>query len=219
MGDEHAIVKHWRQDWDYEPHEVLRFRGHGRFEREAVAPEAARGAWSQTVYDVDDAPRYAGIARWRHADGVDAWESDRTWRPLPRRDYSTRSDYQALDVVNRHTLTPAGWVHEQDNTKLALRDDGSVQAIARERGIDRYTRITDYDFCPGRTYWGTTQTFWQGVRAQWQRQVLAHPKLALKPEPNGEPRINALFALAERAMKGEAISDDIVRSTIADHVE
>jgi hypothetical protein len=217
MGKDHAVVKHWRQDWQYQPASVLRFRGHGRFETEPVAADAARGAWSQTVYEVDDAPRYAGVGRWTHANGVEAWESDRTWRPLPRREYTKRSDYQALEVVNRHTLTPAGWVHEQDNTKLAVAADGRVHALARERGIDSYTRITDYDFGAGRQYWKATQDYWAQVRAEWQR-VLAHPHVAITPEPNGEPRIEELFKLAERVEKGEVVGSDAIRAVIARYV-
>lgn len=207
MGNDHIVVKHWRQDWQYQPRGVLRFRGHGRFETEALEPASVAGAWSQTVYEVDDAPRYAGIGRWTHADGVDAWESDRSWRPLPRREYSKRSDYHALDVVNRHTLTPAGWVHEQDNTKLVLEADGGVHAIAREHGINSYTRIDDYDFDAGRDYWKGTAPFWQRVKAQWDRTIAAHPRFATSPEPNGEPRIEEFLGFADRSAKGETVAD------------
>jgi hypothetical protein len=214
LGKDHAVVKHWRQDWHYQPTSVLRFRGHGRFETQAVSADEARGAWSQTVYEVDDAPRYAGIGRWTHANGVDAWESDRVWRPLPRREYTKRGDYQALEVVNRHTLTPAGWVHEQDNTKLAIAADGRAHALARERGIDSYTRIADYDFGAGRQYWNATQEFWRRVRDDWDQRIAASPRFALTPEPNGEPRVEAVFTLAERVEKGGTISDAEIRETI-----
>jgi len=217
LGKDHAVVKHWRQDWQYQPKQVLRFRGNGRFETEAIAD--ARGLWSQTVYEVDDAPRYAGIGLWTHVDGVDAWESDRTWRPLPRREYTKRSDYQALEVVNRHTLTPGGWVHEQDNTKLAIDASGRVHAIAREQGINSYTRIADYDFTAGREYWKKTSAFWAGVRAEWQREFAAHPRFTTSPEPNGEPRIEEMFKLAERMEKGEAVGDGEARAVIAKYVK
>jgi hypothetical protein len=219
MGDEHVVVKHWRQDWRWQPAEVLRYRGHGRFETVSVPAENARGAWSQTVYEVDDAPRYAGIGRWSHADGVDAWESDRSWRPLPRREYTKRTDYHALEVVNRHTLTPAGWVHEQDNTKLALGADGSVRALARERGINHYTRIDDYDFDAGREYWKRTSAFWAEVRAEWERVLAAHPVVTIRPEPNGEPRIERIFELAERVRDGGTVGTDEIRTLIEGHVD
>jgi hypothetical protein len=219
LGKDHVVVKHWRQDWQYQPASVLRFRGNGRFEREAVPEAAARGAWSQTVYEVDDAPRYAGIGRWTHADGVDAWESDRSWRPLPRREYTKRSDYQVLEMVNRHTLTPGGWVHEQDNTKIALHADGSTQALARERGINSYTRITDYDFTAGRDYWKATAAFWAQVRAEWERIFAAEPGFSTSPEPNGEPRIEELFKLADRAAAGQTIASSEIRALLDRYVK
>lgn len=218
MGKDHIVVKHWRQDWRYQPRDVLRFRGHGRFETEALDAAAVAGAWSQTVYEVDDAPRYVGVGRWSHADGLDAWESDRGWRPLPRREYSKRSDYHALEVVNRHTLTPAGWVHEQDNTKLVLDADGSAHAIAREHGINSYTRITDYDFAAGRDYMQRTGAYWAAVRAAWEQAIATHPRFATQPEPNGEPRIEKFLELGERAGKGETIAPAEVRALVDAHL-
>lgn len=218
LGKEHAVVKHWRQDWQYEPKQILRFRGGGLFETETLAPGDAQGAWSQTVYEVDDAPRYAGIGHWRHDEGVDAWQSDRTWRPLPRREYTKRSDYQALEVVNRHTLTPGGWVHEQDNTKLAL-DASGAHALAREVGVNSYTRINNYDFGAGRDYWKKTSAFWTAVRADWAAFEAEHPRFTTSPEPNGEPRIEEFFKLAERSEKGETIADGEIRAVFDRYVK
>ena len=44
--------------------------------------------------------------------GYERASAQRTWRPLPRREYTRRSDYNALDVVNRHTIVRGGWTHE-----------------------------------------------------------------------------------------------------------
>ncbi|MFT3791589.1 MAG: hypothetical protein QM741_11035 [Rudaea sp.] len=218
LGDKHAVVKHWRQDWQYQPPTLLRFRGTGKFETETVAADTRTGAWSQTVYEVDDAPRYAGIGRWTHANGVDAWQSDRTWRPLPRREYTQRKDYQVLEVVNRHTLTPAGWVHEQDNTKLAIDANGTVYALARETGTNSYTRIADYDFGAGRDYWNRTRKYWSDVRAAWQRLEDKSPRFVTAPEPDGEARIDELFELAERIGSGDKVDGAAIDAVLARYV-
>ncbi len=218
MGKDHVVVKHWRQDWQYQPATVLRYRGNGHYANEPVAPADARGAWSQTVYEVDDAPRYAGVGRWTHATGEDSWQSERIWRPLPRREYTKRTDYQVLEVVNRHTLTPAGWVHEQDNTKLELQGDGRGRALAREHGINSYTRIDDYDFGAGRAYWSATAGYWKVVREEWERVRAAHAVFAISPEPNGEPRIEELFGLADKVQAGETVPVADVRALIDRHV-
>ncbi len=217
LGKEHVVVKHWRQDWRYEPTRLLRFRGNGRFESEATTEAQRGGAWSQTVYEVDDAPRYAGIGRWRHDQSIDAWESDRTWRPLPRREYSKRKDYQALEVVNRHTLTPAGWVHEQDNTKLAL-DASGAHAIAREHGINSYTHVADYDFSAGRDYWRRTSGFWSDVRSRWAALEVANRTFTTAPEPDGEDRIDQFFKLADRVGAGQAIAPAQIDALFARYI-
>jgi len=96
------------------------FAGDERFETRAVPTAERRGAWSQTVYQVDDSPRYGSVGRWVHSAEASIWEGGEAWRPLPRREHSVRSDYQVLAGRNRHTILPTGWVHEQDNSKLVL---------------------------------------------------------------------------------------------------
>lgn len=216
FDDEVHVVKHWRQDWQYQPDHILSFHGGGRFEREAVSAEAAAGHWAQTVYEVDDAPRYAGLGTWSHADGMDAWTSEPTLRPLPRREYTTRSDYQAILATNRHALTPAGWIHEQDNTKLVIDADGTRHAIAREVGTNSYNRIGDFDFSAGRDYWTRTAAYWARVRGAWERAFAAQPSFVLNPHPNGEPRIEKLLEQAERSGKGEAVSDAEINAVLVE---
>ena len=196
-GEERHVIKHWRQDWRYQPAELLVFRGESRWERIPVNAAERSGAWSQTVYHVDDSPRYGGIGHWTHDGGVVAWTSNPTWRPLPRREYSTRSDYQVLDVINRHLLTPTGWVHEQDNVKHVLKPDGSVQALAKETGLNTYTRTDDYDFSAGRTYWERTAPFWQEVRAAWNARLTnGAAQLALHETVDDDELFKRMFALA-----------------------
>ena len=100
------VMKHWRQDWQYEPIRVMDFRG-GRTWRHRDVDEAG-GVWSQTVYHVDDSPRYATIGRWQHDEDFSIWTGNRTWRPLPRREHSVRDDYDVLESVNRVTVLPTG---------------------------------------------------------------------------------------------------------------
>ena len=88
------------------------FKGldYDQFETRAVPRAERRGAWSQTVYQVDDSPRYGSLGRWVHSDEASIWEGGDAWRPLPRREHSVRSDYQVLAGRNRHTILPTGWV-------------------------------------------------------------------------------------------------------------
>mgnify|MGYP006197439051 CR=1 FL=1 len=51
---------------------------------------------------------------------MSTWISDETWRPLPRREFSVRKDYEVLVGTNRHTITPDGWLQEENNLKRVL---------------------------------------------------------------------------------------------------
>lgn len=165
VGSEESpfIVKHWRQDWRYEPDTVLAFQGHDEWTVEAVSAADQAGAWSQTVYQVDDSPRYAAVAEWDHAPEASTWEPPVSWRPLPRRDDTTRDDYDTIAAVNRHTVTPWGWIHEQDNSKIALRD-GTEREIVREQGVNTYTRTELASAQTAYDYWEATADYWALVR-------------------------------------------------------
>jgi hypothetical protein len=167
--DGEHVVKHWRQDWTYEDRELREFAG-GRIWKARRLPAAeTRGAWTQAVYEVNDGPRYESVGRWVHDGVYSSWQSAPTWRPLPRREYSTRKDYDVLLAVNRQAVTPWGWVHEQDNTKWDRADTSGHPYIARELGVNEYRRVTDFDFAPAHAYFERTRGYWSGVRAEWQR--------------------------------------------------
>lgn len=162
------IVKHWRQDWRYQPETVLAFQGFDDWTVEAVSAAEAAGAWSQTVYQVDDSPRYAAVAPWTHdADGVSTWEPPVSWRPLPRRDDTTRDDYDVIAAVNRHTVTAWGWIHEQDNSKLVL-DGDVVHELVRETGVNTYRRTDLSNDQAARDYWTATEDYWALVRTRFE---------------------------------------------------
>src|ERR1700755_916900 len=93
-----------------------------------------RSIRAQTVYQVEDSPRYGAVGAWTHANGVSQWTPPAEMRPLPRRDMTTRNDYDAMLAVNRHTITPIGWVQEEENSKVVLQ--GNAKTIVREIGIN-----------------------------------------------------------------------------------
>jgi len=135
------VTKHWRQEWTYEAARRWEFATDQRWLWRDIPAERIAGGWTQCVYEVSDAPRYCGTGRWDHALGVSTWTSDATWRPLPRRDYTKRDDYNVLVAVNRHTIVPGGWSHEQDNTKASGNPAGEITAlIVREAGFNDYRR-------------------------------------------------------------------------------
>ncbi|NCT71795.1 MAG: hypothetical protein GXC75_12710 [Xanthomonadaceae bacterium] len=213
------VTKHWRQDWFYEARTRFEFTADQTWHVRAIAADATRGAWTQCVYEVSDAPRYCGTGRWDYTNGVATWTSDLSWRPLPRREYTRRSDYNALSVVNRHTLTPNGWTHEQFNTKVLRKPDGTQVELAREFGFNDYLKTTEVDFTPARDYWQATAGYWAKVRAHWDRFLSKAPGVHLKTKVDGMAMIIPLFTQAGDVQEGKPVADADIAKVFADWVE
>ncbi len=167
---EPMVTKHWRQDWQYEPTHIVEYRGRDQWQRRELGAER-KGAWLQAVYQVDESPRYASIGRWDHSPSFSTWISGQTWRPLPRREWSVRTDYETLIGTNRHTILPTGWIQEENNLKAVITPgrelDAKLPYVGREYGVARYERIKDADFAAADQYYTRTKSFWQNVRATW----------------------------------------------------
>lgn len=217
VGDGH-VVKHWRQDWTWEAPTRFEFSADQAWTVRALSPAQTQGAWTQCVYEVSDAPRYCGTARWVHDGVASIWESDRGWRPLPRREYITRSDYNALGMVNRHTVTAEGWTHEQDNVKTVRDASGKpVGAIVREFGFNDYRRARGVDFSPAYRYWRDTAGFWAAVRTRWER-LWASGGVRLKTKVDGMSIIEPLFAQAGRQTSDAAVPEAEIDAVFAQWV-
>lgn len=183
-GERKVPIKHWRQDWQYEPTSITRYVGGNSWDNEALEADDVRGQWAQFVYQVDDGPRYAGLGTWRYDSGFAEWASDPSWRPLPRRDATKRTDYHAIEAVNRHAITPDGWVHEQDNTKLILAG-AAPKALVREVGVNTYVKADNLQSDVAMAYWEKTKGLWEAVRAEWTRLEQETPGFGLTVQ--GEP--------------------------------
>ena len=151
--------------------------------------------------------------------GYERASAQRTWRPLPRREYTRRSDYNALDVVNRHTIVRGGWTHEQFNTKVQRNADGSQVEIAREFGFNDYIKTTEVNFKPARDYWAATAPFWAQVRQRWDGFLGQPPGVHLKTKLDGMAMIMPLFQQAEEIQGGAALDAGKIDAVFAKYVE
>ena len=197
------VMKHWRQDWQYEPKSIVMFQGFNNWQKRKVNKEESDGNWSQSVYQVDDSPRYQAVGSWQHTGNYSSWLSGETWRPLPRREFSVRSDYQVLVGTNKHTITPNGWVQEEDNLKVKLESIGKMTQempiVAKEIGLARYERIIEHDWSPGDEYWKKTGSFWNSVRSTWSELMRNQQVLQLDTQKlKNSPMFMNLFNLADR---------------------
>lgn len=219
------VMKHWRQDWQYEKLEILEYIGNSTWQIRTLSDKEIKGKWSQSVYQVEDSPRYESIGRWEHHANFSTWKSAQTWRPLPRREFSVRDDYQVLDGFNRHTILSNGWIHEQENYKLVF-NDGNPQSTARylakELGVNRYERIIEHDFGPGDSYWKNTSAYWRDVRDVWKEIFNRHKKVSLKKKVNGQPLFMPLFQYADMLSTENYNSEkgkEFIKDTIYKYVQ
>lgn len=209
MGE--MVVKHWRQDWVYEPETIFEYRGANGWQRRSVSAAERRGKWAQLVYQIDDSPRYAAAAAWDHSRGVSRWTSPDTWRPLPRRDALKRNDYDVLAGVNRHVITPDGWAHEQDNTKLILR--GGERSLVREIGLNTYRRAEGLNRAAVEKYWRETGEYWAAVRELWADILTSSGGFQLTISGEPEPLYTPVVANADRLRTRELDPESAIRNT------
>ena len=148
-----------------------------------------------------------------------SWQSNETWRPLPRREFSVRQDYDVLIGKNRHIITPSGWVHEEENLKVVLDENAKIdQVIARETGFNRYERIVNFDFSAGDTYWNKTQLFWADVAEAWSRIYKLNDNFSIKKKHEGKTLIGKMFGYTSgiNEVYDQAAGKAFIQSTLND---
>ena len=128
------------------------------------------GRWSQTVWQTDDSPRYGGWGQWTDEGGVRRWRSNWTWRPLARRDAVRKPPYDRYLGINRHSPSPAGWIHWQDNIKMGL-VDGKLVPFVQESVLNTYVKDAAFNPAPADAYWAATKDYWAAVRADWDAAI------------------------------------------------
>ncbi len=189
------VMKHWRQDWTHEDTALHEYRGRLTWQR-VPAPDPS-GRWSQAVFQVDDSPRYEVMGEWAHEGGVSTWRSDNCPRPLPRREFSVRQDYNVLEGIHEITLSPTGWLHVQNNRKLNVEEDGRKNYVGTEIGVSRYEEITGPLLAPAwEEYFAKTGAYWEAVRSRWAEVREASDRFTLLPEVDGKKLFELHFGHA-----------------------
>ena len=208
------VVKHWRQDWKYEDKLINTYIGDDTWEKNSIPMDKRKGTWSQFVYQVDDSPRYEGFGKWKHFSNSSIWSSYETSRPLPRREKTIRNDYDFIKGTNIHTITPNGWVHEQNNSKVTKKNF----ILAREIGLARYQRIKNFDWSAGEIYWKKTEEFWREVREVWTKEIENSKKIKVSQNTNDDILFIRLFELAEEYKNGNLQSLSKIEAIINEHI-
>ncbi len=200
------VIKHWRQDWIYEGKEMYVYDKDQRWVKKQLDKKETKGKWIQKVYQVDDSPRYEGMGTWIMVDGKKYWEST-TDAPLPRREYSKRSDYNVLKRRNRHEIKDFGWIHEQDNKKVLKKEKDII--IAEEKGRNTYKKADDEKCLKAIEWWEENKLYWRYVRSIWDEYYNNKSSISLHTSINKEPMFSKFFQLGEeyKEMKNITLSD------------
>lgn len=200
------IVKHWRQDWLYENTDFYMYNGDNNWLFQTKPKSEVKKQWTQKVYQVDDSPRYEGSATWVHVDGKSYWENT-TDAPLPRREYTKRSDYNVTQRGNRHEITSYGWLHDQDNRKI-IREAGKEDVvIAHEKGYNTYVKVADSKCKAAQDWWKKNTNKWQLVRNKWSEVYGRNTNLSLEQKVDNKPLYKHLFS--EKTSEKEQIDKAI----------
>jgi hypothetical protein len=196
------LVKHWRQDWQWNPSNRMEFQGEKSWKVKDIKRRNGRGKWRWDVFQVDDSPRYSGLGTWNHMKSASTFMTDYMSRPLPRREFSVRSDYKVLLGTDTLVVTPNSWFHEQRNFKHQnnLSENGSFKnskLLAREIGHNSYVRIKNFDFSSGYAYWDKSKGYWKDVREVWSEIIEDESLFSLRKKVDGKPLYIYHFGQAE----------------------
>lgn len=213
-----SVIKHWAQIWKYEDSRTLNYEGKKVWLPVTHSAEATKGTWTQLVTQTDDSPRYKAQGKWSHAGNSSTWTSQVSTRPMPRRDHSTRNDYDLLVVINQHIITPDGWVHQQTNRKLVSRE-GKNQFLCVEAGLNHYRRILGEEAKAGfkiaEEQWDKTHKFWRGVRDFWTEVITESDKpISYAARVEGQRLMSGINDLADKVEDGEEIEAGAVEKLI-----
>ncbi|WP_339614656.1 DUF6607 family protein [uncultured Winogradskyella sp.] len=208
--DNPMVIKHWRQEWLFENENFYMYNGDNNWIFEYKAKNVIKGQWTQKVFQVDDSPRYEGSGSWVHVDGKSYWENTTT-APLPRREYTKRSDYNITMRGNRQEITDFGWVHDQDNDKVVREVGKEDVVLAKEKGYNVYKKVDDSRCQAAQDWWAAHQEKWAIVRTKWADVYGRNKDLTLETKVENKALYKHLF---DDEMTAENEINEVIESFV-----
>ena len=209
-----SIIKHWRQEWVFEENSLFDYMGHDTWKPVMLDDDESLGMWTQKVYQVDDSPRYECSAPWVRYNQKNFWECT-TNAPLPRREYSKRSDYNILQRTNRHELISGGHAHDQDNVKI-LKTKDLEKPLVMEKGLNTYMKVSDSLCNKAKDWWKDHKTYWFQVREGWDEVYGRKAPLNFRKKSDGSTLWQKLFELddqfKESPEKAEVVKKEVKKT-------
>ncbi|HEY0297994.1 MAG TPA: DUF6607 family protein [Arachidicoccus sp.] len=207
----YAVIKHWREDWEYEKKVLWKYDKDKVWTKIALNPSSVKGQWMQSVWEVDDAPRYQGSSEWIKTDRRLMWINTAD-APLPRREYTTRHDYNVMNRESRFAVSDSGYLYEEDNKKIIRKDGAPDSLLAQEKGYNQYVHVPQSNCEKALAFWTKEKAdFWKDVRANWEEKMNIGTEIKLKTKVNGKFLYEALDDVETKHLTGgdrkKAIND------------
>ena len=223
------MIHHWSQDWIACPDKKITYVGEkeGR-QRWEIEKEAPSNIWMQYVRGVSSEPRYSGVGTWQHGELGHGEESVRhsMWSglamaPLPRRDYSVRSDYQLLERFNIHEVLPQGWMHEQLNKKIVQQDieEGKPSyPLVIEQGKNIYRKVDDSHCADASMWWKEEKPYWEEIEKIWDDILENSDAIEIEKKEDSTLFLD-LTLLIHEYKENSGLKDDETKTLFRDRVK
>jgi len=197
------MIKHWREEWAYEQTTLWKYDQNKEWVKTTLSPDEVKGKWTQSIWEVSDAPRYQGISEWVNTNNELFWLNT-TDAPLPRREYTIRNDYNVLNRTNRIIVSDKGYMHEQDNKKIIRRAGQPDSILTYEKGYNNYVRMPDSKCEGAQAFWTKEKAeFWADVRAVWSEKMDKANRIKVKDEIDNQRLHEALGDLEDKKLNGD----------------
>lgn len=211
------FIKHWREDWEYQANHLFTYEGEETWKTTLMDAKQSAGQWSQEVYGVYDEPRYSGTSTWFLADGKKVWVNTAD-APLPRREYKNRKDYQIMRRTNSLHIEDWGWIHEQDNEKVAVDENGKHNIIVEEKGKNTYTRVDPKRCQKGLEWWEKNKKNWKAVRSVWDEVLMEAGTYKIeKRHEDGDYLPRKMSKFSDTVFESEEAAKQEIRAIIKKH--
>jgi len=211
------IIKHWRQEWSHQNTSLYHYEGDKVWTPKELSSEKVDGMWTQKVYQVDDSPRYECSAPWIRYSGKNYWECE-TNAPLPRREFSKRSDYNILKRTNKHELVSNGHIHDQDNIKV-VRKNGVSRPLVMEKGLNTYKLVSESRCQKAKDWWKQHKGYWFNVRQVWDEVYGRKDTMKFRSKVEGKTLWKRLFDLDEQFSKASNDNSGKIRKEVKSVIE
>ena len=110
--------------------------------------------------------------------------------------------------MNRHTITAWGWIHEQDNSKLVVEEDGSVHELVREIGVNTYRNTDLSNDQAAHDYWAATHEYWALVRERFNWLEANTQRFHIEDDAEGSQLYGPVLEAGQRVLFGLATVEE-----------